>query len=136
MEAMRGGGVFFLVCGGILYPSLEILYRGHTHPSMALAGALCGVLLYYGNTLFPHRSFLFRTLLGAFAILLVEFIIGVVCNLFLGLSVWDYSGEPYHLLGQICLRYALFWVLLSGVLALVISRLMHEIRERKATENF
>lgn len=126
MATQWAQGLLFFACGGLLYPSLEVLFRGYSHPSMALAGAVCGLLLYFGNALFLHMPFLFRTVLGAFLILLVEFIIGVVCNLFLGLGVWDYSDRPPHLLGQICLRYAFLWLLLSGVLAFVISRLEQE----------
>ena len=133
---MRGGGALFFFCGGVLYPSLEILFRGRTHPTMALAGALCGLLIYYANALFSHRSLLFRTLLGALSVLLVEFILGVSVNLFLGLAVWDYSGEPLQILGQVCLRYALLWLALSLGLALVIRRLLREIREREGAENF
>ena len=127
-------GLLFLVCGGILYPSLEVLFRGRTHISMALAGALCGVLIYYGNALFLQLPFWCRTLLGAAVILLVEFTVGVVCNLFLGLGVWDYTDRPPHILGQVCLRYTLLWVLLSGVLAAVV-RVAERERAALADEN-
>jgi uncharacterized membrane protein len=103
---------------------------------MALAGALCGALIYYGNALFLHLPFWVRTLLGAGVILLVEFIVGVVCNLFLGLGVWDYSDRPPHLLGQVCLRYALLWVLLSGILAFVVRVYERERREAAGENNF
>jgi len=34
-------------------------------------------------------------------------------NLRLGWNVWDYSAERLNLLGQICPRFALLWLLLS-----------------------
>ena len=45
----------------------------------------------------------------------VELVMGVVLNLWLGLGVWDYSGLPFNLLGQICPQYsALWWGLCMG----------------------
>lgn len=129
-------GLLFFSCGCVLYPSLEVLFRGYTHPSMALAGGICGVLIYWGNALFAQKPFFFRTLLGAGVILLVEFILGVVFNIFLGLEVWDYSDRPPHLLGQICLRYALLWVVFSAVLAVVVRACERERREIAGEKDF
>lgn len=129
-------GLLFFACGCVLYPSLEVLFRGYTHPSMALAGGACAGLIYWGNALFAQKPFLFRTLLGAGVILLVEFILGVVFNIFLGLGVWDYSDRPPHLLGQICLRYALLWVLFSAVLAVVVRACERERRESTGEKDF
>lgn len=136
MEKRWVQGVLFFACGGVLYPSLEILFRGRTHPSMAAAGALCGILIYLCNLFFLHRSFLFRTMLSTFVVLSVEFSFGVVCNLVLGLGVWDYSNRPPHLLGQICLSYAVLWFFLSGILVFVIGHLEGELAERESEKDF
>lgn len=32
-----------------------------------------------------------------------------------GWNVWDYSDQPFNLLGQICLSYTLLWIPLSAV---------------------
>lgn len=45
----------------------------------------------------------------------VEFITGLVVNIWLGLGVWDYSNMPFNLLGQICLPFAFAWVALSAI---------------------
>ena len=52
-------------------------------------------------------------LIGAGIITTLEFITGVIVNLILNLNVWDYSLEPYNLLGQVCLAYSNLWFLLS-----------------------
>ena len=44
--------------------------------------------------------------------LAVEFLSGCVLNLWLCLDVWDYSGLPGNVLGQICPAYGLLWFLL------------------------
>lgn len=126
MERRGAQAVMLFVCGGVLYPSLEVLFRGRTHPSMAVAGALCALLIYFVNVFASRRSFLLRTLLSTLVVLAVEFCFGVVCNLALGLGVWDYSNRPPHLLGQVCLSYALLWFGLSAVLVFVIARLEGE----------
>lgn len=42
-----------------------------------------------------------------------EFIVGYIVNIHLGWQVWDYSGLPFNLYGQICLYYFLLWMPLS-----------------------
>ena len=49
---------------------------------------------------------------GAAVVLAVEFLSGCVLNLWLGLGVWDYSGIPGNVLGQICPAFGLLWFLL------------------------
>ena len=38
---------FIFVTGAIGYCTLEILWRGYTHPSMGIAGGLCLIGIYY-----------------------------------------------------------------------------------------
>ena len=116
--------------GAALYPSLEVLWRGYSHISMALAGAAACLLLYYLNILFAEWPRLLRAAAGAALILLIEFTVGVVCNLFLGLGVWDYSSARYNLLGQICPSFALLWFALSYLFSLLVERVAQEKREQ------
>ena len=43
-----------------------------------------------------------------------EFITGIIVNKFLGWNVWDYTGLPFQLMGQICLP---FIIIFSGLCA-------------------
>ena len=43
----------------------------------------------------------------------LEFLTGCIVNLALGWHVWDYSGMPGNVLGQICLPYSLLWILVA-----------------------
>ena len=40
-----------------------------------------------------------------------EFSVGVIDNLVMGWSVWDYSAMPFNLYGQICLPFTGLWFL-------------------------
>ena len=50
-------------------------------------------------------------------ITVLEFCTGCIVNLWLGWGVWDYSGMPGNILGQICPQYMLLWlpVSLAGI---------------------
>lgn len=102
-----------LLTGGVLYCALEMLFRGYTHISMALCGALCFLLIYRLNEEKPRLLLPIRALLSAALITGVEFVAGCILNLWLRLGVWDYSSMPYQFLGQICLPFFCLWFLLA-----------------------
>ena len=112
MEKLRADASVFLI-GSLGYPFIEILWRGYTHPTMALAGGLAAVALFRINRTLSRGALWLRILASGAAVTLIELVFGVVFNLWLGLGVWDYSDVPLALLGQICLPYSLFWCLLS-----------------------
>ena len=112
MKRLQKDCLFFLL-GALGYPLIEILWRGYTHPTMSLAGGIAAVLLVSINRSLSGGALLLRILASGAAITLTELLFGVVCNLFLGMNVWDYSEVPGQLLGQICLPYSLLWCGLS-----------------------
>ncbi len=126
----RAAAVFAF--GAALYPSLEVLWRGYTHYSMALAGGVACLLLYYLSALYPTLSRVARAAIGGFLILLVEFIVGGIFNLFLGMGVWDYTGKPLAILGQVCPTYALLWCGLAYLFAALFDRVRKEMAETAA----
>ena len=111
MEAV----LFFI--GGRVYTWIELLWRGFTHWSMFLLGGGCFVIM---GLLNEHKfkwkqSLLLQSLISAIAITILEFFTGCIVNLWLGWNVWDYSGLPFNLWGQICLQYFLLWIPLSMI---------------------
>lgn len=102
--------VLFL-SGGIGYGLVEVLWRGRTHPSMVLCGGACLLILTKINKVLYRKNLFLRAVLCGTAITAVEFATGCIVNLGLGLHVWDYSKQPFQLLGQICLLYSFFWFL-------------------------
>ncbi len=105
--------VIFLA-GGFIYGIIEIIYRGHTHPSMFVLGGICLVWIGGLDSFFRHSPPLFvQMLLGGLFITLAEFGCGLVMNVWLGLRVWDYSDLPYNIMGQVSPRFCALWIALS-----------------------
>ena len=108
--------------GGVGYGILEILYRGHTHWTMLLAGGLCTTLLFFIST-WEKVSMARKCILGGMAITLVEFFTGLVVNIRLHWNVWDYSDRVFNVLGQICPLFCLLWTLLCIPVLYVLRRI-------------
>lgn len=106
--------------GGITYVLIELTWRGYSHISMFILGALCFVLLGGINEFLPWElGFVWQMLIGAGIVTILELIVGIVVNVWLGLEVWDYSNLPFNFMGQICLPFSFAWTLLSGVAIVV-----------------
>ena len=104
------------VIGGAIYVGIEMLWRGHSHPSMFILGGLCFVSIGLINELFPWElGIVWQALIGGTMVTCLEFITGVIVNIWLKLGVWDYSGLPLNILGQFCLPFYFAWVGLSVV---------------------
>ena len=97
--------------GGTLYAAIELAWRGRTHWTMVLTGGACFVFMYLAAASSLPRPVQYA--LCAVNITAAEFLVGAAVNVYLGWGVWDYSGEPLALYGQVCPRYTLLWFLLS-----------------------
>lgn len=98
---------------GIAYSIIEILWRGHTHPSMILVGGLCGLLIGLLNERNKKANIIKQMVMSMAIVTLFEFIFGCFLNLYLNLNVWDYSDMKFNILGQICPQFAIAWFFLS-----------------------
>lgn len=99
---------------------MEVVYRGRTHYSMVIAGGICfSVIILLDNRLSGRISLFTLSLLGSAVITAIEFIFGVIFNLWLGMNVWDYSSAPFNLLGQVCLPFSLLWIAVSAAAILL-----------------
>lgn len=106
--------------GGITYVLIELAWRGYSHISMFILGAFCFVLLGGINEFLPWElGFVWQMLIGAGIVTILELIVGIVVNVWVGLEVWDYSNLPFNFMGQICLPFSFAWTLLSGVAIVV-----------------
>ena len=97
--------------GGNVYYMIEIMFRGHSHPSMFILGGFC--LLFVGllNEIFSFDMYFeLQILIGDIIVVSLEYITGLIVNIWLGLGVWDYSNIPFNLNGQICLLFAIIWI--------------------------
>ena len=102
-----------LLTGGVGYYAAELLWRGHSHWSMSVCGAVCFLFIYRLNQTYPHARLWLRALQSALFITAVELAAGCLLNRWLGLGIWDYSGLPCQFLGQICLPYSALWFAIS-----------------------
>lgn len=102
--------------GGCLYYAVELLWRGHSHWTMAVLGGVCFVLIGGLNNWLPwDMSLLAQGAAGAAIVTGAELAAGIILNVWLKLDIWDYSDLPFNLWGQICLPFSLAWVLLAVV---------------------
>ncbi|MGN0779509.1 MAG: hypothetical protein ACI4MJ_10200 [Aristaeellaceae bacterium] len=95
--------------GAAGYPLLEIISRGRTHYSMALAGGLSCLLIHGVNRL--KEPLPVRAVIGGLCVTGVEALCGLIWNR--QYQVWDYRGLPLNWRGQICLPYTMLWSLLA-----------------------
>lgn len=113
-----------LVTGGTLYALLELAFRGRTHWSMFLVGGICFVLVGGLNNWYKwEMSIITQMAISSAAITAIEFVAGLILNVWLGLGIWDYSNMPLNILGQICPQFTGLWFLLSFV-AIVLDDLL------------
>jgi uncharacterized membrane protein len=112
MEGFKKNAAFFAV-GGVGYGTLEMLWRGRTHWTMIIAGGLCFVIFSKIAKKYKNKNIIFKSFLCALSVTAVEFVFGLVFNIILGMNVWDYSGLPLNLFGQICLLYTALWMILA-----------------------
>ena len=115
----------FFIIGALGYLAIEIIWRGHTHWSMALAGGLSFVIFSLVAEGFSDMPIIVKAVLCAVGVTAVELLFGVIFNMALGMRVWDYSGMPFNFLGQICPQFSLLWVGLA-LLFLPLAKLLNE----------
>lgn len=102
--------------GGIAYVLVELGWRGYSHVSMFLLGGICFIAIGLINELFPlELGLVWQAVIGGGLVTALEFITGVIVNLWLGLGVWDYSEHPLNILGQVCLPFYFAWTALAAI---------------------
>lgn len=131
MQRLLGWTVIFGI-GAAGYSLLEILWRGYTHWSMALAGGGCFAALYRIDRQLTRAAAWLKAAAGCALITAVEFAVGCVVNLWLRWNVWDYSERFGNLFGQICPLFSLIWFAVSLAVfpvCAVLRRLLEHPRE-------
>ena len=105
----------FFVIGSIGYGIIELIWRGHTHWTMLIAGGICFVLFSAIAEKFREKPLIYKVSLSALGVTAVELVFGVVFNIIFKMDVWDYSKMPFNLLGQICPLFTLAWAAIALV---------------------
>ena len=110
MTRSSGEYIAAFLFGFFAYCFFEIALRGRTHWTMGLLGGTVLCVLYSMRQLREPRWVC--ALLGTLFVTAAEFTVGVFDNLIMGWAVWDYSGLPFNLLGQICPLFSALWFVL------------------------
>ncbi len=112
--------LFLFALGGAAYYTLELIFRGFSHPTMFLLGGLCFLICCGIHALIGENTGLAaQMLLCAIAITTMELLFGYILNLKLGMNIWSYADYRLNFKGQICLRFSMIWYLLGGAAIVV-----------------
>ena len=122
--------IIFIIFG-LMYVTIELLYRGHTHYSMFIVGGICGVFIGLINDNTPDMPLLPQCVLGAVIITVIELLTGLFLNVYLGLNVWDYSNQPFNFMGQICPQFCIIWCILSILVIRIDDWLKEKVLKRR-----
>ena len=102
--------------GGCTYMGIEIAYRGFTHWTMGVLGGLCFLIIGALNEFYTwDMNFWKQCGIGSIVVTTLEFIFGMILNVWLGLGIWDYSNLPLNICGQVCLWFTFAWFGLSAI---------------------
>lgn len=111
-------GIFFATLGGSIYYGIEMIVRGFSHWSMFCVGGLVFLFCIFQGIEMKWKEGLCIQVLRALVVTVsLEFMTGIVFNKWMHKEIWDYSDQPFHLWGQICLP---FMILFSGLLVMAI----------------
>ena len=82
--------------------------------SMFILGGVCFILCGLVNEFFSWDIPLIKQqVICSLIITLLEFVFGVILNIYLKQNIWDYSSIPFNVMGQICLPFTVVWFFLS-----------------------
>lgn len=116
-------GFIVFLTGAVGYSAIEYMYRGYTHWSMVLTGGACLLAFYYYLKESKNTPTLAKAAVGACIFTVFEFFVGIIVNIWYRWHVWDYSGQPGNVLGQICPRFTFAWFLICLALLIISSNL-------------
>lgn len=112
--------LILLLIGGFVYYAFELVLRGWSHWTMFLLGGVCFVLIgEYNEHVSWDTPLLKQGVVGACIVTALEFVVGMIVNVYLGWGIWDYSNVPLNFMGQICLPFSIAWIAVS-ILAVVV----------------
>ena len=101
--------------GGCLYYTFEVVFRGFSHWSMFVLGGICMCFCAWQGSVREWRDPMWMQMLRCMVFITsCEFITGIIVNKWMGWHVWDYTDQPFQIMGQICLP---FTVIFSGLCA-------------------
>lgn len=112
--------LILLLIGGFVYYAFELVLRGWSHWTMFLLGGICFILIgEYNEHVEWDTPLIKQGVVGACIVTALEFVVGMIVNVYLNWNIWDYSDIPLNFMGQICLPFSIVWIAVS-ILAVVV----------------
>lgn len=105
--------IVLFIFGGVIYYFIELMYRGYSHYAMILVGGLCFICIGRLNESTKQLPIIKQMAISSVVVTVIEFIAGVILNIWLKLDIWDYSNLRFNLLGQISLQTTIVWFFLA-----------------------
>lgn len=118
--------------GAAGYGCIEVIARGYTHWTMLILGGLCLTWLVDIATQFHGLALPVQALCGSGVVTLAELGVGLIVNVGLGWHVWDYSDQPFHFMGQICVKYSVCWFAICYVVLGILQLILKKIQKDKS----
>lgn len=116
----------FGLIAGVIYMMIELAWRGRTHWTMMVLAAVVFVCAGILDELDKPLKKWQQVIIGTAVATALEFVAGVIINLWLGLNVWDYSHLSGNVLGQICPQFTVAWALLM-IVSIKLENFMHTV---------
>lgn len=108
--------LFLWGTGGCLYYTFEVVFRGFSHWSMFVLGGICMCFAVWQGSTRNWQDPMYVQLARCMVFVTAcEFITGIIVNKWMGWHVWDYTGMPLQLFGQICVPFMFLFAFLSGI---------------------
>lgn len=112
--------LFLFLVGAVTYYFIEIVWDGTSHWTMGALGGICFIFIGLINELLSWETPIWQQgIVGASIITVLEFISGLILNIWLKLGIWDYSGMLLNVCGQICLTFTCIWFIVA-IIAIVL----------------
>lgn len=103
--------LFLFHFGGGTYTTIELLFRNRTYIQMYILGGILFLICSLLNEKFTWKMSLVKQVaIGTSITTMLEFITGMIFNIWLGMNMWDYSKLPFNLFGQVSLLFILLWI--------------------------
>ena len=118
--------VLFGLIAGCIYLLIELVWRGRTHWTMLPLAAVIFVCAGILDERENPPPFWAQVAIGTIIATALEFVAGLILNVWIGLGVWDYSNLPWNVLGQICPQFTLAWAILM-IVSIKLENFMHKI---------
>lgn len=112
---------FIIFCVGFtVYMCIEGVWKTVINPDgvqsyyMGLLAGTTTLVVGYLNKWFTwEMPLVLQLAIGTIANTLMEFIFGLILNVWLGLGIWDYSSLPGNIMGQVCWQFSIAWIFLT-----------------------